>query len=280
MIPAPEHLSWSQASEYSRCSKAYQLRRLYGAPVLPATWLFGGSLVHAAIELYNIAHVSGDGIDLDSIWATAVELTSAEQAERNPVPFAEWRKPYRGGMDIDEWIRSGQVHLEAWHAFMLESDWSIASFEGRPLVEIDLTCEYGWGDEKFVVKGAADVVMEQPGGDLVLLDIKTGAKMPNNFLQLGLYSCSMERLGMPKPSLGGYFSTKSGALASIDSMLQYTPMYFDDLLTRTREGITGGIFTPSLVADICRSCDVASACFAVRGHAANMYDPDHPDFLG
>ncbi len=280
MIPAPEHLSWSQVSEYSRCSKSYQLRRLSGAPVVPATWLFGGSLVHSAVEMYNLAHVRGETIDLDAIWSEATERTLAEQAERNPIPFDEWRKPYRGGMDVDGWIKSGRAHLDAWHSFMLETDWTIASFDGQPLVEVDLTCEYGWGDEKFVVKGAADVVMEQPRGDLVLLDVKTGSKMPNNFLQLGLYSCSMERLGMPKPPLGGFFSTKTGALAAIDSMLQYTPTYFDDLLTRTRVGISGGVFTPSLVTDICRACDVASACFAVRGHAANLYDPDHPVFLG
>lgn len=279
MIPAPEHLSWSQVSEYARCSKAYQLRRLYEAPVTPATWLFGGSLVHTAIEMYNLALVAGESPDPEVVWAAAVEKTTEEQALRNPVPFHEWRKPFRGGLDIGGWIDTGIVHLEAWITFLADTDWSIARLaDGTPLVEIDLTCEYGWGEEKFTVKGAADVVMQQPSGELVLLDIKTGSKMPNNFLQLGLYSCSMERLGMPKPPLGGFFSTKTGSLVGINSMLQYRGEYFDDLLTRTREGIHGGVFTPALVPDVCRNCDVASACFAVKGHAAALYDPDHPEF--
>ena len=277
-MSAPAHMSWSQASEYARCSKAFELRRIQGAPSVPTSWLYGGSLVHKAIEMVNLATFKGEKFDLDKLWTEAIEFTDADQEARTPgITDDDYRKPFRGGWDVPAWRANGVVHVEAWLGFLDSTDWRIADHEGEPLVEIDLTCEYGWGEEMYEIKGSADVVMLQPSGKKVLLDIKTG-KAPSTFLQLGLYACSMERLGMGKPDLGGFFLTKANALGAIDSMLQFRGEYFDDLFTRTRAGVNAGVFMPCMVPDVCRMCDVSDACYAMRGPMSRSYDPDHPDF--
>lgn len=51
-----DHLSWSQMTSYTRCSKQYQLQRLLQAPTVPAVWLPAGSAVHEAIEIVNRRH--------------------------------------------------------------------------------------------------------------------------------------------------------------------------------------------------------------------------------
>jgi len=50
---ATAHLSNSQLSDFTRCGKSYQLKRLQRAPQLPAVWSLGGKAVHLAIERVN-----------------------------------------------------------------------------------------------------------------------------------------------------------------------------------------------------------------------------------
>ena len=47
------HLSNSQLGDFSRCAKAYQLKRMQHAPTTPAVWLVSGKAVHLAIEAVN-----------------------------------------------------------------------------------------------------------------------------------------------------------------------------------------------------------------------------------
>jgi hypothetical protein len=272
------HLSHSQASEYARCSKAYQLRRLQGYPAKPATWLFGGSLVHQAIEIVNLAVARGEAFDFQKVWDNAWDMTVADQEQRNPgIKPEDYRQPFRGGRDLDWWRENGQDHVHAWIDWLGKTDWKIATHEGVPMVEFDVATQFGYADEMFDVKGFIDVVMRQPSGALILLDVKTG-KAPNNFQQLGLYACALERMGLPRPEMGGFFLTKEGRLGPVDSLNGYKGTYFDDLFTRVRNGVAGGIFQPILDDNICRMCDVREGCYAIGGREAHLYDPDSPKF--
>lgn len=50
---SPAHISHSQYSDYLRCGKAYQLKRILGLPESPAWWSIGGKGVHAATEAFD-----------------------------------------------------------------------------------------------------------------------------------------------------------------------------------------------------------------------------------
>lgn len=54
------HFSNSQLGDYTRCAKAYYLKRISHTPQVPSVWLVGGKAVHMAIEAYN-RHVYENG---------------------------------------------------------------------------------------------------------------------------------------------------------------------------------------------------------------------------
>src|SRR5699024_10728064 len=51
--PTTRRRSASQLMSYSQCSEMYRLQRRTDAPQRPAAWLFQGTAVHAAIELFE-----------------------------------------------------------------------------------------------------------------------------------------------------------------------------------------------------------------------------------
>lgn len=276
------HFSFSQLSEYSRCSKAYQLRRKQAAPTKPAAWLVGGSAVHAAIEAANYNILEGKPVELDATWKEAWDTTLQEFLAKHPDP-SEYRTAGRktketpNGHDLDWWQENGPAHVQAWLDFAQQHNWKPASFDGVPAIEFDIASVYGWGDDTFLIKGFVDAVMQQPDGTFVLVDYKTGARPVSTTQQLGLYACSMERLGMPRPKYGAYFMTRTASFGTFHNLDQYTVNYFDDLFSRLAEGVNQQIFLP-YVGDHCRICDVSEACFAYGGTSSRLYDPDHPEY--
>ena len=276
------HASNSQLSEYARCGKAYELRRKHHVPSQPAAWLVGGSAVHAAIEKVNLLLLDEVPLitdaDIEVIWEEAWALQLEQEQRLHPDSKPEdYRAAGRGSQTLDWWKDNGMSHVQAWHTFATENGWKPAVWNDVPLIEFDVACNYGYGDEIVLVKGYADLVAEQPDGTWVLLDIKTGSRPVSTFQQLGLYACSMERLGMPRPKMGGYFMSRTGKLGSINPLAQYTGEYFDGLFAQFRKGVENDLFLP-FVGDHCRICDVSHACHAYGGQHAEQYDPDSPAY--
>lgn len=53
-LPQPKsHHSYSGLSDWLKCGKLYQLKRLIGLPDRPAWWNVGGHAVHSATEAYD-----------------------------------------------------------------------------------------------------------------------------------------------------------------------------------------------------------------------------------
>lgn len=52
-IQIPAHVSYSQFVEWSKCGKAYELKKLLGLAEQPAWWSIGGHGVHAATETFD-----------------------------------------------------------------------------------------------------------------------------------------------------------------------------------------------------------------------------------
>ena len=49
----PAHVSHSQYSEWLKCGKSYQLKRILGLQEAPAWWSIGGTGVHSATEKWD-----------------------------------------------------------------------------------------------------------------------------------------------------------------------------------------------------------------------------------
>lgn len=53
MAGEKRHVSYSSLSDWLRCGKLFQLKRLIGLPERPAVWNVGGKAVHAASEQFD-----------------------------------------------------------------------------------------------------------------------------------------------------------------------------------------------------------------------------------
>lgn len=51
--PVIAHVSYSQFTEWSKCGKAYELKKVLGLSESPSWWGIGGHGVHAATEQYD-----------------------------------------------------------------------------------------------------------------------------------------------------------------------------------------------------------------------------------
>jgi hypothetical protein len=176
---------------------------------------------------------------------------------------------------LDYWERTGIDQVSAYTTWMdeqIRAGWRIATVGDQPAIEFEIRAKFG-GVE---VLGFADCMYETP--DFLLVDYKTGAKVPNTFFQLCLYAQAIERQYGVRPKLGAYFMTREGKLSAPESLDRYSDDYFDRVFSQLDQVRTsGGPFLPNIGRD-CSTCDVAHACYARSGPNAHLYDPDHPQF--
>lgn len=279
LLPPPVHRSYSQITTYLDCGKKYELSRLIRVPETPAWYLIGGSAVHEVAEHLSLLIASGDPAKdtylIDELWRLSWNKFEDAAAEGG-VPQDKWRAAGRktkdkpNGEDRDWWLTAGLDMCHKywdWLAGLYEQGTQIYSDESGPWVERGATVRIGG----VPVKMFLDLVLVLPGGELMVVDTKTGTKTPND-TQLRLYAMGMEKAKQPRPSLGAYFMARKGEL-SPPSVL---PLTFDTVLDSMFEqadlGIRGGIFIPNPNA-YCDSCSVNRFCAAYGGAEASEYDP-------
>lgn len=283
MAELPAHLSHSQMQAYLHCGKAYQLKRLQGAPSMPSVWLVGGTALHDAIDKVNRASHAGLAVDLIATWEQAWEDKVAEFVNKNPdIPLEDWRKAGRVSSDKPNkedfawWKRDGQRQLIEYSGWLRNAGWEIASHPetGEPLSEFETTAEFGG----LQVRGFLDAVMRRKADSLLAItDYKSGTRVPLSTTQLGLYAQAIQRnLGLTVTQ-GAYYMTRKAELTDPQSLHRYTGEWFDLQFSRLRKAMEADIFIPQ-PGEACFMCDVKDACYAIGGHDAWRFDPDHPQF--
>jgi hypothetical protein len=219
-------------------------------------------------------------VDLASIWDESWSAALYETQQATTYPVDEWRsagrktKEWPNGQDLDYWERTGIEQLTAYTTWMeqqINAGWRIATLGDEPAIEFEIRAEFG-GVE---VLGFADCMYETP--DLLLVDYKTGARVPNTFFQLCLYAQAIERQYGVRPKVGAYFMTREGKLSTPEPLDRYGDDYFDRMFFQLAQARQSGPYLPN-IGDFCRTCDVAHACYARSGPNAHLYDPDHPQF--
>jgi len=90
---------------------------------------------------------------------------------------------------VNNWVsfRNAEHNLELW-----------VTPQGVPAIEL----VFNMNLDGVMVKGALDRMMVLPNGDLVVLDIKSGARMPSSDFQLGIYAVAMEGVFGIRPKYG------------------------------------------------------------------------------
>lgn len=278
---APEHLSFSALTSYIRCGKAYQLRRLAGAPEHPSWWSIGGSTVHQVTETIDRLTSSGQSVTIDVNSETLRVLDELAEAERS-----------RTGLDPDEWFAGGRhpnkqryefwkdeapQMVQRWIDWRNEHDWKIATLTEVPAIEFEVRFPIPSLGIEFL--GFIDRIMVYPSGEHAIVDIKTGSRQPPD-VQLGMYANALESMGYERPKYGVFWNARTGKHSPPLPLDKYTPAYVDQHFAQFYRGAEVGTFLPNVYSDFCRTCTVQRACYAFGGDLSSQYDPLDPAFRG
>ena len=218
--------------------------------------------------------------DLKHQWQKLLDQSAASAVESSGIQPDHWRMAGRKsksnpGRENLEWWREGGVdHLERYADWLSSTPLIFASFDGEPAIEFAWKAEMGGT----LVRGFIDQVMVDPDtGDLIVIDVKTGARTPDSDLQLGIYASAVELLGYPRPKWGAFYMSRTGGLTDLVSLDRYSIQYLDQLFSQFRLAVTNNIFIPH-VSNMCKGCSVRDACYSVGGLNSWQYDPLNPLF--
>lgn len=284
LAPAPES-SHSQASALAECGMRYQLGRLarhgHAAPERPGWALIGGKAVHAVInEIELIAYAGLPTVDIDPgpIWDRAFQAEINAARESSASEPATWYVSGRGKENYDFWRVEGRAMVARWIALQTDARRArtrIAKIADVPAVELEYRMKIGHpigGTPAHVIShGFIDSVwidLETHG--LAIVDFKSGAKAPDDTVQLGEYAWALvDAFGVDptrNPISAAYWLSRTGEFTAPFNPLERHPReeisYRHVSATRQKQA---GIFLPNQ-SNFCTSCGFAAQC-PTRGRA-------------
>lgn len=273
------HLSHSSRETWERCAKSWFLRYIAKAPQQPAVWSVGGSAVHEATELYDLAQVAEPGRDFDvpMIWNTCFEGQAAHAATKEPNQNL-WRRS--GSDDLESWRAMGLTHVQAYIDWRERSQWEIwTTPDGEPAIELDISGRLPGCPVE--IKAFLDRIFWDPlFKKHWIVDLKTGKKAPSSSAQFGVYAALVKQKYDIAISDGAAFMNRLGTLGKPWDLTEYTPEAVGQVFGETWEQIQAGSFPANGIENRgCYLCDVSAACHAKGGPLSARYDPDHPQYV-
>ncbi len=268
--PVLQHRSVSQLGSFTRCGEAYRLEKTTDAPRLPAAWFHQGTAFHEAAEFWE-----GTG-------------RQASEAETVECYDTVWTREHEKGLanepDINLWLTGGRTkaaddisrrevrgrdQIKAYMIWAAQSEWQPVSFSGEYCLEYPF--ELMLGGIKII--GSIDQIMQnRVTGRMVIRDLKTGTRLPDSPIQLGLYDLAIEDDWGYRIGWGDYYMAKNNDCTDAKDLTRYSRDYLTDLFVRMDRGVREGIFLPN-PGDACRTCGVSRFCSEVG------YDKTYSPYL-
>lgn len=201
-------------------------------------------------------------LDANELWLEAWERLVNKQIDNSKQSPEQWRAGGRATKDNpdkengDWWARHGAGMVQNWIDWRQQSHglklW--VTPEGIPAIELGLNIEL----EGVPVKMALDRVMVMQTGDLVVLDLKTGARTPSSSFQLGTYAVGMELTFGIRPKYGTYWGARNGATTELIDLSSWTVERVAGIVKMFDNARRTGIFVPNF--DHCQMCNFTSVC--------------------
>lgn len=164
-------------------------------------------------------------------------------------------KEYPNKEDGTWWLKHGPLMVDRWVDWRSNSGWEIwRTPEGEPAIELGLMVDMA----DVPVKMGIDRVMVTPEGDLVVLDIKSGARTPQSDLQLAFYAAGLDLAFGIRPKFGTYWMARTGITSSfidLDVMPTHKIIDMVKMFDTTRRQ---GLFTPNFKH--CTLCPFTAVC--------------------
>jgi hypothetical protein len=279
----PPHFSYSSLSSYMQCGKRYFLEKIAHVPELPSWWFVGGSAVHELTELYDRSPEKFQESGLDQLWSDIfnreVEAQKTRFTDVSKWQTAGKKKANPDGEDYLAWMDLGPKFvqnyidwrtsspMELWQDAVSGFDPSTGEVEYSPGIELAL--EFEIADWK--ARGSIDrVFYSADGQDLVVIDLKTGSRMPDSDLQLGLYAVGMEVQYGERPKYGAFYNLRQNRISQMYDLDDYTVDSIGQLGVQFKRAVENKIFLPHKSA-LCNYCPVNAGCAAFGGEDAHLY---------
>lgn len=169
-------------------------------------------------------------------------------------------KAYPNKEDETWWREHGPKQIEAWVEWQDQNpNLEILDINGTPAIEIAVSANL----DGVTLKGVIDrVFVDTQSGELLIVDLKTGAYPPASQLQLGFYRVALEQTVGLNPQYGAYWMARQGVLSQIEELWHPTEM-ITSWLRQTKQLIDDNVFLPHLT-NMCKSCGVRDFCYAVN----------------
>ena len=287
--PLPTHLSFSQLGSFTHCGEAYRLTKRFGVAETPAWALLGGSAVHHLTELLDIAD-HGRDVKVPT-FPEQLQKEIDEQVRRTGLTEDCYRasgrssKQWPNKEDKGWWLANGPAMVSRWQSFVRSVPWDIAELpdvngELAPAVEVELDIKVAGT----TIKAFVDRVFQhRQTGELITLDLKSGANDPPSANQLGLYKVGLEQ-AFGRPIRWGYFwSARSGVTSQPYDLSEFTHERVEWEYETFRFARDRGLYLAN-PGQACSYCQVKDYCYVQYGPLADTiprpWDEFSPDLEG
>ena len=265
----PSHLSYSQVGSMLHCGEQWRLSRGLHLPESPAWALVGGSAVHKASEFIDWDQET----DPTQAFNNAFDDCITAEIDKAPDEFKDpngWRasgrasKAWPNKEDETWWRANGPLFVGNWINWRRNSPLEIwRDDDGKLAVELEATVEIAG----LPVKVFIDRVMTGPPG-LVIVDLKSGANMPKDGMQLAIYAHAIKAVYGLDVQWGQFWSARDGASSVSYSVSEWPMERLAYIFGSVRKMQEQGIFIPH-VTNMCVSCGVRRYCKAFGGELAH-----------
>jgi CRISPR/Cas system-associated exonuclease Cas4 (RecB family) len=270
----PKHASHSSISAYTRCGKAYELRKVLKFPEPPAWYLIAGKAIHTATE----------SLDEDPSGTTSPSQLFLDafhdEIDKARAVWPDDSQWLAGGWGLNRqtythWFAKGQDYLERWASTELPG--------ALVDIELDVSTVLPSGLE---VKAYVDRLYQAAPTQWVIWDLKSGGSRPDSDQQLGVYTALTRKFiaeqyhehpDRIKINAANYMFKDD--LAYPVDVEHWNLSTVDRIGQAWVRGVTEGVFLP-VRGKQCGSCGVAEACFLQSGDTpvTRLYDSLNPNW--
>lgn len=158
------------------------------------------------------------------------------------------------------WDQQGPAMVADWIRFREHSGWKIwTTPNGEPAVEIEMSVPVG----NTFIKMAIDRVMINAEGELCIVDLKTGRRVPQSGLQLGFYKYGIQKTYGIEINTGYYWMARNAVMSDPVDISKYTEEKIEYLVSAFDAARKAHSFLPN--TSNCNMCGYTIHCAWYKG---------------
>lgn len=235
------HLSHSALDDYRKCPYAFKLKRIDKVPQAKLLAGPAGTAFHTMTEDYDTKSDKLDKYGYPPQYATYLYNLLDWETDYTIIREEDW----------DWWSTAGENMFDKYVEWRRRTDWKVKG------VEIEFNVQLPGLELPLV--GYVDRVFEMSSGHLVIVDIKTGFRVPAKVDQLRTYRAALVADGMDVDAVS-YYDARSGTNTGLEYVREATPETVALEIQPIERAILDGQFPPNASAKTCNSCYVKEHC--------------------